>query len=214
MHFAALHLRIKSIDPSNYSKFEKFLVQKVQLGFDEIVDARQLVFDAPLQISHLPDNLEALTISRHIRYHMHAYLNFVYILKCRLLDYSKGILRSFKDTEHHDNFQEVDRILRELIESALGEITKKRGHFVHVSNSSLSNPKTLWLSMFDLFRPHLVKTNPAKVSEFESKTANDWKLNLTNINNYIEIVIEEYSELILNSLFDEDDQILLPTKYS
>lgn len=199
----------KTIKLSNNALF----VQNIHQGVFEILSSYESLLDAELYIRRFPYTETRITRMRHLRYVFENYLNEIYILKVRLIAYTKAIEEFYAIGNRRKKVRQITQPLFTFTSNFFKEFVAERGEHVHsrrydsvnisrleaMERLSTSNPSTEWAShMYNYFELVYKDTRKNKSKEIQDH------------NQKIKNLLDSYFEKLYPVLFDSDGNLLMP----
>ena len=175
---------------------------KIYFGFNEIFSSVQALKDIEVYISTFPYKNKNITKPRYLRYNIENYFNEIYLLKERLISYGAIIDRCYRKDINYITIKDRIKI---LVEDSLKNIVDTRGRHVHKYRFQTKNIERLELmdllssSMEDLAAKFLA--NYYKITFI--KIRNEWKQIIKDNNKALVKLIDIYSDIITESLFNK-----------
>lgn len=174
--------------------------------FSEIPDTVKALKLSGIFISLAPPRSKKVTHDDYIRYHIHAYLQEIYILKERLISYAKKLQRVYAKTQRKTIFDESVNPMFELVANFFKDLVSIRGGHVHAcrfSDEGLDKLVTYTLiSNFNDEYVHLTKIK-YKLLQLE------WKGRVKDINKAMMTLLDTYCNALFNAI-TEEGKIVVP----
>ncbi|MFA6981300.1 MAG: hypothetical protein WC209_18380 [Ignavibacteriaceae bacterium] len=196
----------------NFSIRQKH-IYKLFKGFSEIVDSKDNLKDISYYMAVYPYQNKNLSRSRNLVYHIENYFNEIYILKMRLLEYSKIIARSYRNEISQNPKDFYEKINLEVVRT-LSCLTEIRGKHVHIARYEHDDLRRL--HQLQMFARHQEKNNEMKLwgDYFNFKyreTRTKWKKTfIANNENIIKLLNRYFEKLI--PIISENYKFKYPTK--
>ena len=181
-------------------------------GFNEISNSINTLQLIEKFISITPPDEEGINYSNYLIYHVHNYLQEMYILKERLKTYSKVIKRKYSKAINEKLLNMAVTSLMDIIITALDNICGTNGiRNKHVHAEKFKDNELTWLSS-TIFLANF--NNEFKIqSVIAYQTAkNKWFQIVKNNNEEIYKLIDMYFNTIY-TIISVDDKVVLPHEY-
>ncbi|GJQ61173.1 MAG: hypothetical protein SCALA702_02260 [Melioribacteraceae bacterium] len=188
-----------------YSVKQQFIVEKVFPKHHEIVISYDKLTNILVFISSFPYRNKRIKKSDFIRYHIENYFQEKYILKNRMIAFAKILLRVYKSDFRHSNYQKEIEELFSTLKDFFKEDYEMRGKHVH--QERLKSKKFSRLTLFEM-----LLYNESEEKEFLSQYYDkvylevraDWKKILIQDLDRIKEILDDYYNLIIKYLVDEN----------
>lgn len=179
-----------------YSPNEVFM-GKLFYGFVEIYNSFEVLLDLPVLISRFPYSSTRITRVRFLRHNIEGFLNEVYLLKERMIKYTKIIERYYRE----ESIKHLCINLRDIVETTLKPIILQRG--VHVHQVRYSDDKLEQLEMLEL----LSKSEEASSFTYYydqkyKEVRREWRTKIDGNNNEIKGLLDHYFNKLYDYIFD------------
>lgn len=176
--------------------------------FSEIEKSIESTRTIQKYIRYSPPKKLDIKLSVHLSYHVHNYLNEIYILQCRLESFSKVVLRTYKSDIDDPKSLEL-RIGKFL--SSFKSIVTVRGHHVH--RFRYESPEIDRLSEIELLLSFPGETiSYALLPEARTAAKSKWLQTLADNERAISEIIDGYAKLLTPILFTRSGTWKCPTK--
>lgn len=188
-----------------------FIANKLFRGISEIYTTFNNLKNIEIYARRFPYRGCGISRLDYLKYHIENYLNEIYILKVRLIAYSKTISRAYRKSENAEAIQEDLGQVSKDISKALNKIVEIRGDHVHslrYSDSKIDRLSTLeLLSKSDdepavLFRELFLTTY--------KQTRKEWTKAMKANREEIEKLLDDYCAVFIKAITDEE-KIIYPT---
>jgi len=189
-----------------------FVGYKLFKGFHEIHTALECLKNIEIYIRRFPFKNTRVTKLDYLKYNIENYLNEIYVLKERMISYSKTVVRAYQKSE---NSQNVESLLKEAslaVSESLKSIVETRGSHVHSSRYTdkdidrLSSIDLMCKSNDPSFREVFEELHDTVYYEIRKK----WVSTIKKGNSDIEVVVDRYCLKFLNAISD-NGEIIYPT---
>ena len=182
-------------------------------GFSEISNSLDTLRLIELFIKTNPPEENGINYSNYLTYHVHNYLQEMYILKERLKTYATKIQRKYAKAIDEESVTKIIESLMKIITESLGNITGDGGiRNLHVHAKRFADDELNWLSsttflaaLNDEFKIH--STTAYKSAK------NKWQKTIENNNSELNKLIDLYFNTIY-SIISVDDKVVLPQEYN
>jgi len=203
----------KKLDDSEFTSKQTGIEFIIFNGFTEISNSISTLRLIEKFVSITPPNEEGIDYSNYLTYHVHNYLQEMYILKERLKTYATKIQRRYAKAIDEKSVTTVIESLIKIITESLKNITGDGGaRNLHVHAKKYADEELNWLSSTtflaafdDEFKIH------SKVAYESAK--NKWQKTIENNNRELSKLIDLYFNTIY-SIISVDGKIILPQEYT
>lgn len=181
-----------------YSKDELF-IGKLFYGFVEINNSYEVLLDLSVLISRFPYNLTRITRVRYLRHNIEGFLNEVYLLKERLVTFTKTLERYYRE----ESLGQLCKKLRGIVEATLQPLTVQRGSHVHrvrYSDEDLDRLEMLELLSNYPDSSRFIYYYDQKYKELRKK----WKARIDESNSAIKKLLDYYCNQLFDYVFDDN----------
>ncbi|HIP33552.1 MAG TPA: hypothetical protein EYG89_02200 [Bacteroidia bacterium] len=182
-------------------------------GFSEISSSLDTLRLIELFIKTNPPKENGINYSNYLTYHVHNYLQEMYILKERLKTYSKKIQRKYNKVIDEEVLKATVESLMKIVLEALNCITGDGGvRNLHVHSEKFKDDELNWLSSTTFLANF---HDEFKIqSEIAYETAkNKWQNTVENNNKELSKLIDIYFNTIY-TIISIDDKVILPEEYT
>lgn len=181
-------------------------------GFSEISDSLKTLNLIEKFIKINPPKENGINYSNYLTYHVHNYLQEMYILKERLRTYSKKVKRSYSKVIDNNILDKAIESLMKIILDALNGITGSDGaRNKHVHTEKFKDEELNWLSsttfLSDFHDEFTIKSEHAYL-----KAKDKWSTTVENNNQELNKLIDIFFNTIY-ALISIDDKVVLPEEY-
>lgn len=181
-------------------------------GFSEISDSLKTLNLIEKFIKINPPKENGINYSNYLTYHVHNYLQEMYILKERLTTYSKKVKRSYSKVIDNNILDKAIESLMKIILDALNGITGSDGaRNKHVHAEKFKDEELNWLSsttfLSDFHDEFTIKSEHAYL-----KAKDKWSTTVENNNQKLNKLIDIFFNTIY-ALISVDDKVVLPEEY-
>ncbi len=201
--FYEAELENKDIYPS--SKDIEYLLFN---GFTEISASLENIKLTLAFISIVPPKSKKINRSDYLKYHIHVYLQEIYILKERLNEYATKIQRKYSKIKKETDLKEFMAPLFKIVKITLGDITNTRSNHVH--SERYTDDDLSWLSSTTFLSKFNNKFEIPSQMAYK-KTKRKWKTTIENNSKEINNIIDIYFDTIF-TIVTKDNEIILPNK--
>ncbi|MGO8762872.1 MAG: hypothetical protein ACLP2P_02470 [Desulfobaccales bacterium] len=174
---------------------------KIFFGFNEIFSSIQALKDIEVYIGTFPYKNKQITKIRYLNYNIENYFNEIYLLKERLLSYVTIIDRCHKKNIYYIAIKDKIKI---LVEESLKNIVYTRSRHVHKHRFEAKNIERLKLMDLLTLSEEIIignfMTGYYKITFI--KIRNEWKQIIKNNNIALIKLLDIYSDIIKEVLFD------------
>jgi len=187
---------------------EKDLEYIIFTEFNEISSSLENIRLTLSFISIIPPKSKKINRSDYLKYHVHVYLQEIYILKERLNEYATIIQRKYSKINKGIDIKEFMKPLFQLIKITFKDITNARSQHVH--SERFSDNDLDWLSSTTfLSKFHQEYEIPSKMAY--KKASQKWKKTIKNNIEEINKIIDIYFDTIY-VIITKQNNLLLPNK--
>ena len=184
----------------------------ILIGFSEISDSLKTLQLIEKFIKINPPKEIGINYSNYLTYHVHNYLQEMYILKERLTTYSTKIQRSYSKVIDNKILKSTIESLMKIILDALNGITGSHGvRNKHVHAKKFKDEELNWLSsttfLADFHDEFKIESEHAYV-----KAKTKWSKTVENNNQELNKLIDIFFNTIY-TVISIDDKIVLPDDY-
>ncbi len=177
-------------------------------GFYEISSSLENIRLTLSFISIVPPKNNKINRSDYLKYHVHVYLQEIYILKERLNEYATKIQRRYSKINKEIDIKELMKPLFQLIKITFKGITNARSQHVH--SERFSDNDLDWLSSTTfLSKFHQEYEIPSKMAY--KKASQKWKKTVKNNIQEINKIIDIYFDTIY-AIITKNDNLVLSNK--
>lgn len=182
-------------------------------GFTEISNSLDTLKLIEKFIKINPPVTDGINCSNYLTYHVHNYLQEMFILKERLKAYSAKIQRKYSKAKDERALKKTIETLMKIITEALNSITGHDGaRNLHVHSEKFKDNELNWLSSSTFCE------NFHDEFKIESKIAYEtarskWMKTVENNNKDLNKLIDIYFNTIY-TIISVDDKVLLPEEYA
>jgi len=201
-------------DPMAYQKRVLPKIEKYKRlvfnGFQEISASYYTIRDIEILFRSITSRSSKVKKSRLLSYHVHNYLNEIYILKTRLEQYPVKILRASKQWKKDLYLVET---INEVISATFENIVAVRGTHVHLSR--YSDDDLTRLLMLELLSEPEGQLGEAFRELFKAEFTicrRTWLERMHTNNDSILEILDAYFTVLLPLIFDETGNIIFPMK--
>jgi len=182
-------------------------------GFSEIADSLNTLRLIEKFIKLDPPKEDGINYSNYLTYHVHNYLQEMYILKERLKTYSKKIERKYSKVIDKTVLKKTIESLMKMILDALNGITGETGaRNLHVHAEKFKDDELNWLSSTTFLAGiHDEFKIPSKEAYFKAKKK--WSKTVENNNIGLLKLIDIYFDTIY-AIVSVDGKVILPSEYN
>jgi len=178
-------------------------------GFSEISDSIKTLKLIETFIKINPPKENGINYSNYLTYHVHNYLQEMYILKERLTTYSKNIERSYSKVIDNNMFKDIVESVMKSILDALNGITGSHGaRNKHVHSEKFKDEELNLLSsttfLADFHDEFKIKSEHAYLSAKDK-----WSTTVQNNNHELNKLIDIFFNTIY-TVISVDDKVVLP----
>jgi len=202
----------KKLEDYSYFSTNKGIEFIIFNGFNEISNTLNTLRLIEKFIEINPPKEDGINYSNYLTYHVHNYLQEMYILKERLKTYSTKIQRNYSKVIDGDAIIKAVESLMQIILNALSAITGDGGaRNLHVHSKKFKDDELNWLSSTTLLADF---ENKFKIqSEVAYETAKSkWCKTIKNNNNELDDLIDMYFNTIY-AIISVDNKVVLPKEY-
>lgn len=181
-------------------------------GFSEISDSLKTLKLIEKFIKINPPKENGINYSNYLTYHVHNYLQEMYILKERLTTYSKKVKRSYSKVIDNNILNNAIESLMKIILDALNGIAGSDGaRNKHVHAEKFKDEELKWLSsttfLSDFHDEFTIESEHAYL-----KAQDKWSRTVENNNQELNKLIDIFFNTIY-ALISIDDKVVLPEAY-
>ena len=203
----------KKLENDDYFSTHKGIEFIIFNGFSEISNSLITLRLIERFIEINPPKEDGINYSNYLTYHVHNYLQEMYILKERLKTYSKKIQRNYSKVINGDGVTKIVESLMQIITKALSGITGDGGaRNLHVHSEKFKDDELNWLSSTTFLADF---ENEFKIqSEIAYEMAkNKWYKTIKDNNNELDNLIDMYFNTI-HAIISIDNKVVLPKEYT
>ena len=184
---------------------EKDLEYIIFTGFNEISSSLENIKLTLSFISIIPPKSKKINRSDYLKYHIHVYLQEIYILKERLNEYATKIQRKYSKINKEIDIKKIMKPLFKLVKITLEGITNERSKHVH--SKRFSDTDLDWLSSTTFLSAH--HDEYEAISKIAYKKVNlKWKKTIKNNIKEINKIIDIYFDTIYVIITKKDNLLL------
>jgi len=192
---------------------EAFFIEKIFKGLSEIIGTRDSLNNIEFYIRKFPYDPKKTSRIDFLKYHIHNYLNEVYILKERLTKYSTIVIRAYRKSDNAKDMKSVISEAGKSAATALEEIVGMRGGHVHdkrYSEESLDR-----LGMLEILSNSADEEETKRAYHYLYITGyrserKGWVKRIRNSNIEIDKVIEKFTESFREQI-SPNEKIIYPS---
>ena len=159
-------------------------------------------------ISLVPPKSKKINRSDYLKYHIHVYLQEIYILKERLNEYATTLQRRYTKINKEINVKEYITPLFQIIKMMFNDITNVRSKHVHAQRFSDSDLDWLSSTTF-LSKFHDEYELPSK--RIYKKVSQEWETTIKKNTKEINKIIDIYFNTIY-AVITKNDKLILSNK--
>jgi hypothetical protein len=182
-------------------------------GFKEITASFTQLRDIEIYIRRFPYRNTSISRSRHLEYHIGNYLQEIYILRNRLINYLTRIRRAFRKSPQASDANKICGTLNTLVETTFKSITLSRGDHVHrrrYFDDDLDRVQT-----WELFAAHPKDDNEARMLRFMDdrnykELRGEWVKRIKTNNENTEKMFDVFFGTLYPLLFKNDGNLHFP----
>lgn len=181
-------------------------------GFTEISSSLDNLRLIGKFVNSTPPSTDGINYSNYLTYHVHNYLQEMYIMKVRLDKYIEFINENYQEKIGKDLLESVKENQKKIVKNALNNITAfKTGiRSKHVHYERFMDEELKWLSSTTLLSDFHEEFKI--VSQDAYDVAKDkWHKTIFNNNKELEKLLDMYFDTIY-VIITLDNQVVLPTK--
>ena len=180
-------------------------------GYSEISNSLETLRLIELFLKISPPEVDGINFSNYLTYHVHNYLQEMYILKERLITYSVKIQRKYNKVLDKEKLDNIISLLMSIITSSLNGITGNDGvRNTHVHFEKFKDDELNWLSSTTFLAGfHDEFTIHSKAAYEIAKTK--WYKTIKNNNIELNKLIDIYFDTIY-SIITVDGKVVLPSE--
>jgi|GEM_PF-6660083 len=200
-------------NPRQFNSYENLLI-RLFFGFNEIDKSIKNLQNTLIYIRRFPFSKTRIEKSTYLRYHYENYLNELYILQERMQRFLTIISRLYRRDQNWENISQITNEILHDFKRALSRLIETRGTHIHEKRFS-----DLEFDQLDLFENLKNENFPGLNMNFlydlvyqRILKAKRGFIRMTN--KQIEKRLEIYFKLLLKSLFDKDEHLLIPKNIS
>ena len=177
-------------------------------GFNEITASLENIKLTLAFISLVPPKSKKINRSDYLKYHIHVYLQEIYILKERLNEYATTLQRRYTKINKEINVKEYITPLFQIVKMMFNDITNVRSKHVHAQRFSDSDLD--WLSSTTLLSKfHDEYELPSK--RIYKKVSQEWETTIKKNTKEINKIIDIYFNTIY-AVITKNDKLILSNK--
>lgn len=182
-------------------------------GFSEISNSLDTLRLIELFIKTNPPEENGINYSNYLTYHVHNYLQEMYILKERLKTYATKIQRKYTKAINEKSVTRIIESLMKIITESLGNITGDGGiRNLHVHAKRFSDDELNWLSSTTFLAAFNDEFKIHSTNAYET-AKNKWQKTIENNNSELNKLIDLYFNTIY-SIISVDNKVVLPQEYN
>ncbi len=169
----ALELRVKSLRPGlevespfNLSlkrTREEQYVERLQTVTTEVTDSFDAMRHVQTYLARFPFSSDVVPYSAYIRYHLEAFLNEAYILRCRMNIFTTFLAREFRQGPQASRIKSAVEHVQEETKRLFDPLSSVRGKHVH--GARYNDPELQQLMVWEMFAPKLQGDASAELAE-------------------------------------------------
>ena len=203
----------QKLEDSNFFSTQEGMKFTIFNGFSEISDSLNTLKLIEQFIKIDPPTENGINYSNYLTYHVHNYLQEMYILKERLKTYSTKIERKYSKVLGKDTVKSIIESLMKIILESLSCITGDAGvRNIHVHAKKFKNEELNWLSsttfLADFHDEFKLESQVAY-----DKAKNKWIRVVSNNNEELNKLIDIYFNVIY-TIVSVDGKVVLPEEYT
>ena len=177
-------------------------------GFNEITASLENIKLTLAFISLVPPKSKKINRSDYLKYHIHVYLQEIYILKERLNEYATTLQRRYTKINKEINVKEYITPLFQITKMMFNDITNVRSKHVHAQRFSDSDLDWLSSTTF-LSKFHDEYELPSK--GIYKKVSQEWETTIKKNTKEINKIIDIYFNTIY-AVITKNDKLILSNK--
>ena len=180
---------------------------KVWRAFLEISHSFEAIQDAPKYLQRSPTRRMEIPLSRYMAWHVHGYLNEIYILQLRLNSFWSLLHKTYRSSlyaQSKNTKGEVDRVLK-----AFKSVVDARG--AHVHEARIEDPEIDRLALIDSMGsfPWPDEMQPY-FSQVRRQIKKSWISRMATNEAQIKLALDRYCELVHPILFQSNGDWIDP----
>jgi hypothetical protein len=189
------------------------LFAKIFGGFMEICDTLEIMKDVEVYIRQFPFSRSGIPRSRYLKFLIHAYLNEVYVLRERLLSYSKVLEKTYRKDSRGPQIAAAAEKARLTVKKTLSNIVFVRG--AHVHDTRFTDEQISHFSGTELIVTHAepceLGPSDRRYAEWEYKELRgNWVKRIKEINEVVLKLLDAYAALLYDIAFDTAGRFINP----
>lgn len=187
---------------------KKDLGYVIFMGFNEISSSLENIRLTLSFISIVPPKSKKINRSDYLKYHIHVYLQEIYILKERLNEYATKLQRKYSKINKEVDVKKLMIPLFKLVKITFQGITNTRSEHVH--SKRFSDNDLDWLSSTTFLSKHhqeYEKTSKLAYKKASLKWKKTIKNNIKEINNIIDVYFD-----VIYTIITSNNNLLLTNK--
>ena len=177
-------------------------------GLNEITASLENIKLTLASISLVPPKSKKINRSDYLKYHIHVYLQEIYILKERLNEYATTLQRRYTKINKEINVKEYITPLFQIVKMMFNDITNVRSKHVHAQRFSDSDLDWLSSTTF-LSKFHDEYELPSK--RIYKKVSQEWETTIKKNTKEINKIIDIYFNTIY-AVITKNDKLILSNK--
>jgi len=199
-------------DPTKEEKTLRILfenMREISILLSNLRDSKKYVWMNPSKSKYSKKNIP---MARYLNYHLHSYLNNLYILEERIKSFLKKIKRATNNSQLKDSISKFEINIIEILK----ETRNIRNNHVHQARYIDED-----ISRLESFEDYLktdfnsIIISKKHISMAYSKVKAEWLKYMKNNNDLIADLISKYFDFITTCIIDEDGSFkILLKKYS
>jgi len=181
-------------------------------GFTEISSSLDNLKLIEKFVNSTPPSTDGINYSNYLTYHIHNYLQEMYIMKVRLNKYIEFINENYQEKIGKDLLEIVKENQKKIVKNALNNITAYETgvRSKHVHYERFMDEELKWLSSITLLSDFYEEFKIVSQEAYE--VAKDkWHKTILNNNAELEKLLNMYFDTIY-VIITLDNQVILPTK--
>ena len=200
------------------SKRNNYILRKIFNGFVEIVTSYNNLKDTEVYINRFPFRGTSIRKEHYLKYHIDNYLNEIYILQNRLINYPKIILRANKKASRYSKLEEAQILLDKAVRLNFKGIVDLRGDHVHDDRfyDSYLSRIGAWGVFADPADVNSMTEEEMKIIDYYKKMYDIsfqeaklvWKQRIKANNQTIKKLLDSYFECVYTMVFDKSGSII------
>lgn len=179
-------------------------------GYSEISNSLETLRLIELFLNIPPPDVDGINYSNYLTYHVHNYLQEMYILKERLKTYLTKIQRKYNKVLDNEILKNIISPLINIVTSSLSGITGKNGvRHEHVHSEKFKDDELNWLSS-TIFLADFHDEFTMHSKEAYETAKNKWFTIVKNNNIELNKLVDIYFDTIY-SIITVDGKVVLPS---